>query len=150
MASFASGVTVVTTLDDDGGHFGMTATAFCSVSRTPPLCLVCVAHSADAYPALKRTKRFAVNVLARDQGELSVRFATHGIDKFQGVPWSPGEATGCAVLTGAVVTVECVVQSEMTAGDHDIFVGAIRRIHPGQALEPLVYFRGAYADLLAR
>jgi len=149
MASFASGVTIVTTIDDDGRPCGMTATAFCSVSRRPPLCLVCVAHSADAYPALKRTKRFAVNVLSRDQAAISVRFATHGIDKFDGVPWSAGE-TGCPVLHGALAAVECVVDSEMTTGDHDILVGAIGRIHLGLATEPLVYFRCAYADLTTR
>jgi flavin reductase (DIM6/NTAB) family NADH-FMN oxidoreductase RutF len=150
MASFASGVTVVTTIDSRGRPFGLTATAFCSVSRDPPMCLVCVANDADPYPALKETGRFAVNVLASEQRELSVKFSTHGIDKFDGIAWSPGPETGCALLSGVVVSVECVVEHRLVAGDHEIFVGAIRRVHLGSATEPLVYFRGRYSDVVAR
>lgn len=147
MASFASGVTVVTAIDARGRQFGLTATAFCSVSKTPPLCLVCVAKTADPYPALKETGRFAVNVLAEQQSELSVRFATHGIDKFDGVSWSPGPETGCALITGVLVAIECDVETAVVAGDHEVFIGAVRRVHSGESGDPLVYFRGGYATL---
>jgi flavin reductase (DIM6/NTAB) family NADH-FMN oxidoreductase RutF len=139
MASFASGVTVVTTVDGRGGPFGLTATAFCSVSKSPPLCLVCVAKAADPYPALQETGRFAVNVLSQQQGELSVRFATHGIDKFAGVEWSPGPETGCALLAGSLVSIECIADTVVPAGDHDVFMGRILGIHRGTGLDPLVY-----------
>lgn len=39
MASFPSGVTIVTTTDDDGRWWGFTATSFSSVSMEPPLVL---------------------------------------------------------------------------------------------------------------
>ncbi len=42
LGRFATGVTVLTTLDDGGSDHGMTASAFCSVSLTPPLVLACV------------------------------------------------------------------------------------------------------------
>jgi flavin reductase ActVB len=42
MAQFASGVTVVTTTDDDGIPWGFTASAFSSLSLEPPLILVCL------------------------------------------------------------------------------------------------------------
>jgi flavin reductase (DIM6/NTAB) family NADH-FMN oxidoreductase RutF len=147
MASFASGVTVVTTMDANNRPFGLTATAFCSVSKSPPLCLVCVASSADPYPAMKDTARFAVNFLSREQTDLSVRFSTHGIDKFDGVSWSAGAETGCALLSAALVSVECVVEATVPAGDHEIFVGLIRRIHAGTGIEPLIFFRGQYFEI---
>jgi len=147
MASFATGVTVVTMVDGSGGPFGLTATAFCSVSKSPPLCLVCVAKSADPYPALKDTGRFAVNVLSQQQGELSVRFATHGIDKFAGVAWSPGPETGCAILSGSLVSIECIAETIVPAGDHEVFIGRIQAIHPGAGFDPLVYYRGRYSEL---
>jgi flavin reductase (DIM6/NTAB) family NADH-FMN oxidoreductase RutF len=150
MASFASGVTVVTTVDGRGASFGLTATAFCSVSKSPPLCLVCVAKAADPYPAMRETGRFAVNLLSQQQGELSVRFATHGIDKFAGVEWSPGPETGCALLSGSLVSIECTVETLVPAGDHDVFVGRIQSIHPGTGLDPLVYYRGRYSELADR
>lgn len=150
MASFTSGVTVVTTVDGHGAPYGLTATAFCSVSKSPPLCLVCVAKSADPYPALKETGRFAVNVLSQQQGELSVRFATHGIDKFAGIEWSPGPETGCALLSGSLVSIECVVETVVPAGDHDVFMGRIQGAHQGTGLDPLVYYRGRYSELADR
>ncbi|MDB5984302.1 MAG: flavin reductase, partial [Pseudomonas sp.] len=39
MGSFPSGVTVITTLDDDGAVVGLTASAFSSLSMDPPLVL---------------------------------------------------------------------------------------------------------------
>lgn len=149
MASFASGVVVVTTLDAAGTPFGFTATAFCSVSRNPPLCLVCPGHSAEALPALRAVRRFAVSILERAQEDLSTRFATHGIDKFDGVDWKPGNVTGCPILPGALCALECDTETSLRAGDHDIFVGRILSVEVG-AGTPLVYFRGGYRELLTR
>lgn len=149
MASFASGVVVVTTLDAAGTPFGFTATAFCSVSKTPPLCLVCPGHGAEALPALRTVGRFAVSILERSQEYLSTRFATHGIDKFAGVDWKAGKITGVPILSGALSTLECEAEMSLVAGDHDIFVGRIVSVQVG-AGDPLVYFRGGYRDLAAR
>lgn len=149
MASFASGVVVVTTVDEAGTPYGFTATAFCSVSKNPPLCLVCPGHSAEALPVLRTVRRFAVSMLERRQEHLSTRFATHGIDKFDGVDFRPGQATGCPILSGALSTLECETETSLVAGDHDIFVGRIVRIEVG-AGDPLLYFRGGYRDLFTR
>lgn len=149
MAAFTAGVAVITTVDAAGVPFALTATAFSSVSKSPPLCLVCVSHAAEAHPVIRVVGRFAVNILSRDQDDLSARFATHGIDKFATVPWVPGGATGCPLLPGALATIECLVTETLTAGDHDVFLGAIQGIHLGTT-EPLVYFRGRYCDLVPR
>lgn len=149
MASFAAGVTVVTALDGRGSPLGLTATAFSSVSKTPPLCLVCVSRDAEAYPAIRETGRFAVNFLTVEQQPLSSRFATHGLDKFDGVAWVRGKATGCPLLEGALASVECQLQATIPAGDHDVFLGAIDGIVVGTG-EPLVYFRGRYGDVTPR
>jgi flavin reductase ActVB len=146
MGSFASGVTVVTTADGDGQPFGLTATAFSSVSKAPPLCLVCVSLDAEAHPVIRATGRFAVNLLESEQEWISTRFATHGLDKFEGVEWVRGEATGMPVLAGALAAIECDVTTTIPAGDHDVFLGAIRRITLG-AGEPLLHHRGRYRDL---
>jgi flavin reductase (DIM6/NTAB) family NADH-FMN oxidoreductase RutF len=149
MGSFAAGVTVITAVDAAGTPFALTATAFSSVSKTPPLCLVCVSHEAEAYPVIAATGRYAVNLLAKPQEHLSNRFATHGIDKFDGVEWTRGEATGCPVLPNALASIECLVTQTVPAGDHDVFLGSIQRIVLGEG-QPLVHFRAAYWDLSPR
>jgi flavin reductase (DIM6/NTAB) family NADH-FMN oxidoreductase RutF len=147
MGSFGAGVTVVTTADETGVPFGLTATAFSSVSKAPPLCLVCVSLEAEAHPAIVRTRRFAVNVLSAAQEHLSTKFATKGIDKFGGVPWEPGAATGAPLLAGVIATVECIVSSTVRAGDHDVFVGTVESVRIDESGEPLLYFRGLYRAL---
>lgn len=149
MAEFSAGVTVITTVDPAGRPFALTATAFSSVSKNPPLCLVCVSHDADAYPAIRAVGRYAVNILSRTQDSLSTRFATHGIDKFAGVDWSPGEANGCPLLVGALATIECAVTATLPAGDHDVFLGSILGIQVNGG-EPLVHFHSRYWDLAPR
>jgi flavin reductase (DIM6/NTAB) family NADH-FMN oxidoreductase RutF len=149
LASFGASVTVVTTLDPDGKAAGLTVTAFSALSKNPPLCLVCIGHEADAYPSLRTASSYAVNVLCKDQMELAMQFATHGRDKFAGVDYRPGAITGCPILSGTVSALECKIVSRFPSGDHDILVGSIEsvEVHDG---EPLVYFRGAFYDLVTR
>lgn len=149
MGAFAAGVTVITSADAAGKPYGLTATAFCSVSKNPPLCLVSVSHAAEAWPTIRDRERFAVNFLARDQRNVAARFATHGIDKFHGVDFVPGPVTGCPLLGGAIVAIECTVASRLPAGDHDVFLGSIQRIELREG-EPLVYHHGTYCDLSPR
>ena len=146
LSAFAAGVTIVTTLDPSGKPAGLTVTAFSALSKAPPLCLVCIGHEADAYPSLRAASTYAVNLLASEQHELAVQFATHGSDKFAGVDHRPGPRTGCPLLAGAIASLECTIVSRFPSGDHDIIVGSVEGVenHTG---EPLVYFRGRFHGL---
>jgi flavin reductase (DIM6/NTAB) family NADH-FMN oxidoreductase RutF len=146
MASFASGVTVITTLDESGTPFGLTATAFSSVCRQPPTCLVCVAQDAEAEPIIVRSRRFAVNFLTAPQSEVSTLFARSRADKFGPTPWEPGPVLGLPVLPSALASFECEVSSVQVAGDHTIFLGVVVGVEM-RAGEPLLYYRGRYAAL---
>lgn len=146
MGSFAAGVTVVTTVDQDGNKWGLTATAFTSVSMEPMLCLVCVDKRAGSHGPLSSSRRFAVNMLAAGQQELSNRFASRIDDKFAGVAHHEGDATGCPLLDEALATLECVVTEIYAGGDHDIFIGELKSVHVADG-EPLLYWRGGYAGV---
>ncbi len=67
MAQFATGVTVVTTLDDDKKVHGMSANSFTSVCLDPPLVLVCVAHNTNTYRYVESTGKFGINILGAEQ-----------------------------------------------------------------------------------
>jgi flavin reductase (DIM6/NTAB) family NADH-FMN oxidoreductase RutF len=149
MGSFAAGVTVVTTVDADGRKWGLTATAFSSLSMDPPLCLVCVGKGAGSHGPLSEGRKFAVNMLTSDQEELSNRFASRIDDKFEGVAHHAGEATGCPVLDDALASMECEVTDVHAGGDHDIFVGKLTSVTVSEG-EPLLYWRGKYAGVAQR
>ena len=146
LRQFAAGVTVVTTRGDDGRPCGLTASAFTSVSLTPPLILVCVDRVARAHDALVAYGWFAVNVLGRDQEALSRHFASTTLDdKFTGLAFRDGLA-GLPLLEDVVAWLECRVVDRHPGGDHTIFVAQVERAAVSGG-SPLVYFRSAYHHL---
>lgn len=139
---FAAGVTVITSVNEDGTPAGMTATAFSSVSLSPPMVLVCVAATAHTRRAIEGRGAFAVTLLAASQETVARRFASKATDKFEGVAWHPG-STGVPVLDGALATVECRVSRTVEAGTHIVIIGEVLAgSHAGG--EPLVYYDGTY------
>jgi flavin reductase (DIM6/NTAB) family NADH-FMN oxidoreductase RutF len=149
LGHFASGVTVITTRDSEGRPAGLTASAFTSVSLSPPLILVCVAHNAQSFPVLQASKGFAVNILASSQEALSNRFASSSstpAQKFEGVSHQSG-SLGYPVLDGALAHLECSTVHAYAGGDHTIFVGQVEAAQGlgDGGLEPLLYYRGKYS-----
>jgi flavin reductase (DIM6/NTAB) family NADH-FMN oxidoreductase RutF len=145
LGSFPSGVTVVTCRDTAGRPVGLTATAIASVSLVPPQLLICVAEGKYTLDAIRRTGRFAVNILAGDQSDLSHRFATPHPDKFLGVEWTPGPRTGVPLLAGAVAHAECEVAQIVPAGDHAIVIGTVVA-GDADGGSPLLYHARRYAS----
>jgi flavin reductase (DIM6/NTAB) family NADH-FMN oxidoreductase RutF/DNA-binding IclR family transcriptional regulator len=142
LGAFVTGVTVVTTIDAEGRQWGLTANSFSSVSLDPPLVLWSQSARAPSHPAFAGAGRFAINILAEDQVELSNRFATSGIDKFSGVEIDAGEG-GVPLLRGCSAWLECTVESKIPGGDHVIFVGEVRGFRRN-ARRPLVFGGGQY------
>ncbi|MGQ0646905.1 MAG: flavin reductase family protein [Gemmatimonadaceae bacterium] len=147
MSRFASGVTVVTTLDGRGRAHGMTVSAFASLSLEPPLVLVCVDRNASMFEVLDVIPYFAVNILAEDQEALSRRFSDEEMElRFEGVAYSSGIA-GVPLLAGTAANVECRRVARYDAGDHGVFVAEVAGGASVNDRYPLVYFRGSYGRL---
>ena len=149
MGCLAAGVTVVTTVDRQGEPRGLTATAACSVSLSPPLVLVCIDQVAECFEAFREARAFAVNLLREDQESLSRQFATKDARKFEGIAHRPG-VTGVPILSGALAHLECLLTAQYPAGDHTIFVGEAvesAMVPSDEDGSPLVHFRGGYARL---
>jgi flavin reductase (DIM6/NTAB) family NADH-FMN oxidoreductase RutF len=146
LGRFASGISVVTTLDASGRDLGMTVSAFASVSLHPPLISVCVDHAASMYDALRGAERFGVSILASDQEALSRRFASmESSHRFDGIGYERGES-GVVLLDEALAHLECVRVAQHEAGDHTLFIGEVERATARDA-RPLLYYRGGYAQL---
>jgi len=151
LGHFPTGVTVITVLDANGEPSGMTASSFTSVSLDPPLVLVCVAHSAHSFPAIRDGGRFAVNILSLEQETISRRFATapvvRGAEKFEGLHYRAG-TLGIPLLEDAHAHLECTTLHTYPAGDHTIFVGQVEALSShGEGPGPLLYYRGKYRTL---
>lgn len=146
LGCFATGVTVVTCLDQADKPVGLTVNSFTSVSLDPPLLLVCIAKEAASAAAFLATSHFAVNVLQTGQQPASIRFSTRHEDRFGPNDWSPGEL-GAPVLKQSLGVFECEAFAAHDAGDHHILLGKVVKATFDAGLDPLLYFRGRYRRL---
>jgi flavin reductase (DIM6/NTAB) family NADH-FMN oxidoreductase RutF len=148
LGCYATGVTIVTTLDPEGRLLGITANSFSSVSLDPPLVLFSLARKAYSFDAFQRARHFAVNVLAEDQSDLSDTFARARADKWAGVRFDVWD-TDCPIITGALAQFECRTHSTHDGGDHMVFIGAVERMAIDSSKRPLIFHRGRYRQLEA-
>ena len=142
LGRFSTGVTIITCLDAQGGYIGLTANSFNSLSLEPPLVLWSLRETSPSLPHFSQAGRFAVNVLAEAQVDLSRRFAAQGERKFDEGGWSLGEH-GAPVLAGCAAVFECGIHLQQPLGDHTLFVGRVLACGES-ALPPLVYQGGHY------
>lgn len=143
MASWATGVAVVTSRDDAGPR-GATTNALTSLSLDPLLVLVALDHASNTLEAVRNSGRFCINVLAAGQEEIARRFATRasGEEKLAGVPHELVD--GVPVLGGAVAWLACELDQELEGGDHTILLGRPLEAGSDPEVEPLVFFGGSY------
>jgi flavin reductase (DIM6/NTAB) family NADH-FMN oxidoreductase RutF len=145
LSRFSSGVTIVTTRNPAGHAYGITVSAFCSVSLVPPMVLVCIEKVTASHGAIEEAGAFVVNVLSETQRSLSDQFAQPAADKFSNVEVENNDS-GVPVLGDALANIECRLEHSYDGGDHTIFVGFVERVTVRDG-EPLIYSQGDYAGI---
>lgn len=144
MGRWATGVSLVTTTADGAPH-GCTLNALSSLSLDPPTLIVCLGEQTRTLAAVRQTGRFAVNVLAAEQADVSRTFADKALstaERFAAVPYAI--RFGVPVIDGCVATVVCDVLEERVLCDHVIVVGRVVSGSVADESEPLVFFGGGY------
>lgn len=139
MSKFPTGVTLVTTVAADGSVHAMTANSLTSVSLDPPLVLVCIGHARHTNQIVRRTERYAVNVLNGEQATAAKYYSQDDDDRV-GAP--PVEFTlnerGVPKADGCICFLDCDVVAAHDHGDHTIFVGRLREADTGEG-QPLIF-----------
>jgi flavin reductase (DIM6/NTAB) family NADH-FMN oxidoreductase RutF len=145
MASFPSGVAIVTTTDPSGAPYGLTTTALSSVSSDPPTLLVCLDLASRTLPIVRARGRFIVNFMRAGRSDLCLLFASKAEDKFGRVAWrrTPG---GLPLLEQDVLAwAEVRTQQELEIGDHVVLIGGVEDGGAlGHGLAPLMYYRRSW------
>ena len=147
LSKFATGVTIVTACDAEGGKVGMTASSFNSVSMDPPLILWSVRKNALSAETFKTTDNFSVHILSAGQKELSNQFARSGFDKFSDVEHSIDQ-NNVPLLTDALVRFDCKTWAVYEGGDHWIIVGRVQDLTTTDG-DGLVFCNGFYTTTAA-
>ena len=142
MSLFPSGVTVIMTEGEEGHSVGMTASAFISVSLSPPLVLESVAKTAQMHAHLMREERYSVSILGAHQVAVSNHFAGFGDSDFTPDIVSIDQLPA---VGGSLARVACRIISRVDMGDHTLFIGQAQHVDLEESDEPaLIYARRDY------
>ena len=144
LGMFATGVTVLTTRVGEQVH-GMTANAFMSVSRRPPLVLVSIDRRARLGALLHEGTRFGVSVLEARQTGLSDRFAGRVSDEVPEATFEVVHET--PLVEGALAHLVTRVVRSYWGGDHSLFLGQVEFARYGEG-RPLLFHGGRYERLI--
>lgn len=148
LARLAGGVCIVATASG-AQRRGITATAVCSVSASPPTILACVNNVTGTCGMIEAVGRFSVNLLAVHHRSVAEAFAgrdgRQGNDRFETGDWTRG-TSGLPVLDGALASIECEVTQIVRAGTHAVFFGNVERVLFDDHT-PLVYQDGQFRQL---
>jgi 3-hydroxy-9,10-secoandrosta-1,3,5(10)-triene-9,17-dione monooxygenase reductase component len=146
MKYFPGGVTVVTSALDSGEPFGLTVTAFNSVSLEPPLVLICIRNESTAKDLFFRSRRYCVNLLSEDQQDIAEKFSLTGeAGRFQQLDFYVGKG-GSPVIRGCIGYIDCKIVEALRLGDHTVFIGEAVDISATDK-PPLLYLNRGYVRL---
>jgi flavin reductase (DIM6/NTAB) family NADH-FMN oxidoreductase RutF len=145
-ASFATGVTVITCLDEDRNHHGITISSFNSVSLEPPLILWSLKKHSRLMPWVDLGKKHLIHVLERTQEDLAMHFATVKQDQFVNVGHQVVNS-GLCQINDCVAYYECETISIHTGGDHNIIVAKVLNLKNYPEKEPLIFARSKFVGL---
>ena len=140
LGRFPTGVAIVTAMTDKHRPVGMTINSLTSISLDPALLAWSIDQRAASYETFTRAGGFAVSVLAQSQADLARRFATRGIDKFDGLDIESGDAP---IIPDACAWFRCQTWQSFQLGDHRQLVGKI--VDYGHSdLPPLLFLSGQF------
>lgn len=140
----ATNVAVITVADADGPH-GCTANTWAEATE-PPLLLITLRRTSATRERIGAAGRFAVNLLAEDQGEVARTFAGPG-DRFAGIAHRAGPELGQPLLPQSLAAFECEVQAEHEFGAYDIVTGLVRSVETREGARPLLFFDRGFRHL---
>ena len=145
MGDFATGVTVITSTDENNQPHSMTANSLTSVCLDPPILLVCLAHGTNTYGYVESKGRFGVNILRQEQQELGAYFAKRPEDRVGDMEYSYSEsAEGVPILDDCLAFFRCQVVGSHEYGDHTIYLGEVKEVRRTEAGSPLMFFRSRW------
>ncbi len=147
-SSFATGVTVITTVEPDGLVHGMTASSVTSVSLDPPLVLAVIGESRQSHGLIESTGRFGMSILDAAQTDIAKHFATPPESRGDLDSSKIAQLAGTPIIANSIAAMDCKVSAAYKAGDHTVFVGEVEAIEVGTG-DPLVWFQrqfGGFAD----
>ena len=120
----------VISIDEKGHPSGMINAWHMKVSREPALFAVCLQKAGYTHKLIQQSKEFVIAVPNKELEKEVLFFGiTHGneVDKFKetGIETEKAKFVKSPLIKKATINFECVLEKEVDAGDHIIFIGRI-------------------------
>ena len=149
MSCLGAAVSLITSGGPEGRH-GMTASAVCSITDSPPTLLVCVNQNNRSHDVFNGNGNLCVNVLAEQHIALADTFAGRGdTTRFESGVWTT-LATGAPVLSDAMVAFDCRIIERRAIGTHSVFYArVVGMLKSAETAETLIWFDRRYHALKA-
>ncbi|QZY51025.1 flavin reductase [Leucobacter tenebrionis] len=139
---FITGVTVVTTIDDEGRPRGLAANSYASVSLDPPLVLVCVQKTTSTHDPLFKSSHLGINIMSTGQRDTVGVFASKAPDKFAEVEWHRAPH-GSPLLEGSAASIEAEIKERFLTKTHTVFISKVTHAEASD-LDALIYKGGKF------
>ncbi|MDJ1652859.1 4-hydroxyphenylacetate 3-monooxygenase reductase subunit [Raoultella sp. Ech2A] len=150
MSSLSAAVNVITT-EGDAGRCGITATAVCSVTDTPPSVMVCINANSAMNPVFQGNGRLCINVLNHEQEVMARHFAgMTGVtmeERFSLSCWQKG-VLGQPVLKDSLASLEGDISQVQAIGSHLVYLVEIKNITLSQEGHGLIYFKRRFHPVM--
>lgn len=139
----ASGVCVITLLDEDGKPVGFTATSVTSLGATPPLASFNVASGSSTWPSLCKATWVAIHTLGEENQALAVKMATDHTKRFLDDDWSFGPK-GLPIFPQATSVLIAGIREVHAVENNAVVIVDVIEGLSGVEQRPLIYFQRNY------
>ena len=135
---------IITSCNREGKCNAMSAAWVMPVSANPPLIVVAISPKRLTYTYIKETREFGVNIPLINMLEIVNYFGSVSgrvENKLSKVKTFKAKKINVPLITGCVAWLECIVENEVEAGDHVLFIG---RVLDAYALKDYIDEDGTY------
>ncbi|MCC7006761.1 MAG: flavin reductase family protein [Ottowia sp.] len=143
LGTFATGVTVITTIDAHTQPIGITVSSFNAVSLVPPLVVWSLGEKSQYLASFAPGQTHLIHVLAAHQENIARHFANSGINKFTDIAHQ-STATGIPLLADCAAYFECRTQAVYPGGDHNIIIAHVEHFSYSNHA-PLLFHHGQFS-----
>ncbi len=143
---FATGVTVITGIDQNGKPVGITISSFNTVSLNPPLVLWSIGSQSDLCNSFRIGQKQLIHVLDVNQKDLALVFAKQ-LNKNSIQMEHQIEPSGLMRLANCLAYFECETIAVHEGGDHHIIVARVLSIEQDSDRHPLLFAQSQFNQL---
>lgn len=138
----------VVTAEYEGELYGITVSAFSSISLEPPVVMVSINNTSSISESILSAEHFAVHILSSGQEQISNAFSSSlsSREKYEGLEIRRG-LTGAPIFPGSLAVLECALDQTLAIGTHTLMFGRVVNVEAEEPDSPLIYYYRSYRTL---